>query len=604
MAVQKCPICKKVYDDRTKLSLHVETKHSENIPKEWSGLKFIFYEKHGRVNGTCMVCKGKTEFNESTGKPNRLCQNPNCVRVMRENAVANMKKRYGKETLLNDPEFQKKMLDNRKISKDYKWSDGVHTKRVVGSYEYDGMEKLDLFFNMDPEDVIVPAPMIIPYEYEGTPRFYIPDAYISSLNLIIEFKDGGDNPNTHPKIQAVDKQKEKAKEDAIKKIGKYNYVKVENKQYGSLLDALIKLKNSEEENKIKFTPVIITNEMTEMLCENLTEREKIDIDILVFYEKDMPMVNEIGLRVNDKIYVNRSEYMTTEEVTDVIVVDHFKFIDTEYRYKEKIAKTVPQIMDSELPQYVTPVNFPLYLLYEVFLIQDGDEILDITIDDVYNVFSISDYEKFHFLKKIEKIHECKELDALLDEVYSNALELELLPDEILSELKYEIPGIPLKIKSDDDLKKLDILIENNIFDTNYKTEQDTLLAYPVDEIEYKINEICDNVSNNRISTSVKKLILYSNTSNDLLISKFELDKITSDKDKELLKSMLQLKESLVKDIDTLDNSNLLLEAIDNNDLDKLNALSEKQDIEFVNNTLQLYDKAGINKHGLVYVEQD
>ena len=268
MAIKKCPLCKKSFDDIDALCNHIESKHSNEIPKGMSGGMYYFYSKHGRTTGKCIVCGKETQFDEVTKKPNRLCSNPNCKKHLRDNATNNMMKKYGKETLLNDPEFQKKMLDHRSISKDYKWSDGKSIKRVVGSYEYDAVQFLDIMMNFDPEDVIIPAPVIIDYMYDGKKHFYIPDIYISSLNLLVEIKDGGNNPNMHPKIQAVDKVKEKLKEDAIRKISKYNYVKIENKEYGIFIKTLVELKNKEDIKETKFTPIVMTNEMCKLLFEN------------------------------------------------------------------------------------------------------------------------------------------------------------------------------------------------------------------------------------------------------------------------------------------------------------------------------------------------
>ena len=301
MAKQRCPICNKEYKDIMALASHIELKHETEIPDGWSGLKFIFYKKHDRINGKCMVCGKDTEFNETTGKPNRLCNNPNCKIQLRKNYENNMIKKYNKVTLLNDPEFQNKMLQNRSIAKDYHWSDGTGIKRVIGSYEYDGMQFLDIFMNFKCDDIIVPAPMIFDYIYEEKPHFYIPDAYISSLNLILEFKDGGENPNTHHKIQAVDKVKEKLKEDAVKKNGTFNYIKIEDKKYGNFIKALIELKNSEDIPDSKFTPMIITNEMTEMLYElnglsNIEMNDNIALDKSVNVDTSL---SEVKLLMDD-----------------------------------------------------------------------------------------------------------------------------------------------------------------------------------------------------------------------------------------------------------------------------------------------------------------
>lgn len=195
MADKKCPICKKTFKDNNALGLHIETKHDDVLPKDMSGLKYAFYLKHdGRTNGKCRVCHKETDFNEKTGKPEFFCKNPKCKKVYRENFVNNMIREHGKACLLDDPEYQEKvMLANRSITKNnrYEWSDGSY-KTCTGSYEHDAAQFLDIFMGFSSNDVMMPAPMIIDYEYDGKTRFYIPDIYIGSLNLIIEIKDGGD----------------------------------------------------------------------------------------------------------------------------------------------------------------------------------------------------------------------------------------------------------------------------------------------------------------------------------------------------------------------------------------------------------------------------
>ena len=59
------------------------------------------------------------------------------------------------------------------------------------------------------------------------------------MNLEIEIKDGGDNPNNHPKIQNVDKEKERLKDNLMKSRGiPFNYVKIVNKDHKRFLEFL------------------------------------------------------------------------------------------------------------------------------------------------------------------------------------------------------------------------------------------------------------------------------------------------------------------------------------------------------------------------------
>ena len=105
----------------------------------------------------------------------------------------------------------------------------------------------------DASDIIMPSPHTYYYEYEGKQLFYIPDAYIPSLNLEIEIKDGGDNPNMHHKIQDVDKVKEKLKDDVVIS-SKINYLKIYNKGNNRFLKYLNEMNdniyNNDKEKQI------------------------------------------------------------------------------------------------------------------------------------------------------------------------------------------------------------------------------------------------------------------------------------------------------------------------------------------------------------------
>ena len=430
MAVQKCPLCKKQYDTIDKLALHIETKHSKEIPANWSGLKYIFYSKHGRTTGKCVVCKKDTPFNEKTGKPNRLCGDPKCVKQMRDKAVDNMIRTRGKATLLDDPEFQNKMLMNRKIAKDYTWSDGS-VKRVVGSFEYDGMRFLDIMMGFDSSDVIAPAPFTIEYEYESKPHFYIPDAYITSLNLILEFKDGGDNPNTHPKIQAVDKVKEKAKEDAVRKQGKYHYVKVENKEYDNLLEAIEKIRNMDT--------VEVVNGKQIMICEEskiITE----EIKVIIFKFHNQPL-ESVGLFMNGTIYYMYGDTVCT---TNSAYIDLLKVLYPKvpiYSIKENIRdyiKNEKYYEDEDINEF----NFPIVLLFDCLgtdpdalaIARSIDSMTDYDNADVYS--KLFENEDRIVLENCD-IDELKDIE--IDPADITSMELLLLPEEILSEVKKEFP---------------------------------------------------------------------------------------------------------------------------------------------------------------------
>ena len=88
--------------------------------------------------------------------------------------------------------------------------------------------------------------------------------YLIPFNLLIEVKDGGDNKNTRP-MQSY-REKQLAKEDAIIKLGTFNYLRLTNNNFEQLLITLAELKeqmidDTEENSK----PIININEEVQTL---------------------------------------------------------------------------------------------------------------------------------------------------------------------------------------------------------------------------------------------------------------------------------------------------------------------------------------------------
>ena len=105
--------------------------------------------------------------------------------------------------------------------------DKIHETQYTGTYELSFLEFLDSVMNFDPEDLIAPSPHTYYYEYEGEKHFYIPDFFIPSLNLEIEIKEG---TNMHPKNLAVDKVKERLKDEVMRtNSSSFNYLKIVEK---------------------------------------------------------------------------------------------------------------------------------------------------------------------------------------------------------------------------------------------------------------------------------------------------------------------------------------------------------------------------------------
>lgn len=245
MSKFKCKICNKQYVDLSSLLNHIEHKHTEMIPQDMNVNQFYYYMKTGKTHGNCVMCKQPTTWNKNTNKYNRFCENPACKEKYREIFKKRMIGKYGKTHLLNDPEKQREMLAHRKISGEYKWSDGTKTT-YTGTYDLDFLTLLDEFFDWDPNDISMPSPHNYSYMYDGVEKFYFPDVFIHSLDLEIEIKDGGNNPNTHPKIQAVDKVKEKLKDEVMTSQKSFNYIKIYNKNYVNFFNFLNEYKKQFE----------------------------------------------------------------------------------------------------------------------------------------------------------------------------------------------------------------------------------------------------------------------------------------------------------------------------------------------------------------------
>lgn len=249
----KCRFCDTIFNNPDAYTSHIEKVHSDLLIPDMSPAQSLYYQSTGKKNGKCVICGKPTDWNDITLKYHRFCNNPKCKEKYIEQFKTRMIGKYGKVTLLDDPEHQKKMLANRSISGKYRWSDGITETSYTGSYELAFLEYLDLVMDFSPDDVIAPSPHTYYYVYEGKKRFYIPDFYIPSLNLEIEIKDGGDNPNKHGKIQAVDKVKEKLKDDVMRSNkNHFNYLKIENKEHNRFFNYLMTAKfntmNDIEEN--------------------------------------------------------------------------------------------------------------------------------------------------------------------------------------------------------------------------------------------------------------------------------------------------------------------------------------------------------------------
>lgn len=249
----KCPECGMKFSSMPGWSKHIKVHHPGLIPDGYSDMRFLYYCITGRTHGNCIQCGKETTWNESNGKYNRFCSNPKCKEEYTKIAKQRMIDKYGKEHLLNDPNMQRKMLKNKAISGSYKFSNKSGQVDYVGSYEKDFLYVMDHVMGFSAKDIMGPSPHNYIYMYEGKAHVYIPDFYIPNYNLEIEIKT---DENKHHKIQAVDKVKEKLKDEVMSKNPSINYFKILDKDYTDffkyLTDKKFEIDDAAMENITKY----------------------------------------------------------------------------------------------------------------------------------------------------------------------------------------------------------------------------------------------------------------------------------------------------------------------------------------------------------------
>lgn len=358
----KCPYCDKRFV-RAKLHIHIQNEHEDLIPEGYTALRVAFNTINHKTEGHCIMCGAVTDWNEDKGRYERLCNNPKCHEAYKKMVAERTKKKYGTERLQTDPEYaeyvQRKALAGRKMHGEYKFADGGVIE-YFGSYEKKFLQFMDQIMHCKSEDILAPAPSI-KYMYNGEQHLYIPDFYYIPYNLIIEIKDGGSNPNNHPHRTGEDELKLRCKEEAIKQLNEFSYVRVVNNDFCQVLSIMAVLKyNMAHRYK---DPVVKVNESTILESILINEDD-------IYYNKNKFDSGEInlcfitGLSGSGKSTMGRDMQSYGIEHYDMddlqCIADHFtlnelkEYGDLIYSYftgeGKKFYKTLKELKDEQIPE--------------------------------------------------------------------------------------------------------------------------------------------------------------------------------------------------------------------------------------------------------------
>lgn len=316
-----CPYCKKYFPKKDLVVNHIYKMHNTELDRDhMDAPQALYYSTHGTLKGQCMCgCGRETEWNPKTGKPFKVSSNPECRKRLREAALKNHVKVYGKETLLNDMEHQKEMQKHRPTAGKYQFKDGGYVD-YLSKPEKNFLQFCDKIMDLS-SNMIQSSPETFAYydPVTKTNRQYDPDYYLPDYNLIVEIKDGGSHTNTNPAFIKETKYKVALKDEVMRKQTKYNYIKIVDQSYGPFVELLYKIVSedydTDPKNKAHKYTVI-----TEAACK---DAEDVDLSVekeemkgtaylVVGRMKGTNMVKFVGLSESsgfERIYL--TDFITT-----------------------------------------------------------------------------------------------------------------------------------------------------------------------------------------------------------------------------------------------------------------------------------------------------
>lgn len=427
----KCPFCNKKMT-RDKLSRHIDNVHNDMIPQGYTALRYTFdyiNKKPSGYNGICTECGGETGWDENKGRYNRQCGKKQCHDSYVKKFEKNMMRTKGVTRISSTPEGQIKMLNNRKISGKYKFHDGgIHT--YTGTYEMKCLKFMDKVMNCKSSDIMSPGP-VLKYKFNDAELYYISDIYYIPYNLIIEIKDGGDNPNK--RNMAEYRSKQIAKEKHIVNNTNYNYIRLTDNNFGQLLSVFMDLKLQLNDNS--GDRVIHINEfMTAMSYGTLPGFSDTGSTYIVNYlrhntfsdndERGYGITNDYKL--NNLIIRDKDGKLSKADNEFVDSLDRYDIYKLPYTENEISAK-FERYMGKHISEgfiYETLFGKKLYDFYQIELENSIDKLIsmessckilkEMTVDYLSNINSYSESTALYDSVFKNKSKDYKKIKSLLE----------------------------------------------------------------------------------------------------------------------------------------------------------------------------------------------
>lgn len=221
----KCYDCNQKFNTYEQLVKHVGIYHKALVGK--MDINQYLFDRRNPGDKLCVICKKNPRiWQPKKMNYSRYCDDPSCKQRAREAFRKNMKRVYGTDTLLTDPEHQAAMLANRSISGIFTWKTG-ETIPYTGKLELDFLEHCENELELGCTDITSCPPWTYTTYYDPVgkmERFYMPDFFLPTFKLVIEIKDGSKYP-------LDSKAKVKLKELAVIKRDDFNYIKIVEKDY-------------------------------------------------------------------------------------------------------------------------------------------------------------------------------------------------------------------------------------------------------------------------------------------------------------------------------------------------------------------------------------